>query len=384
MPVAVLGGGHDWYRRAVSRAGLTLDLRGMRHVSVNTESATLTASGGALVRNAVNALPEDYALVTGVHTEVGLAGLAFGGGYGKLNPRFGLVTDNLKRAEVVLGNGALVTASETENPDLFWSLRGAGKNFAVLVSADFAIHKLSPVLTATVFIQPHHAQQGLRSLQDILDEADDRLSIFSSFAAHPEKGAGLILEPLWTGDEASGEGYIRRLLSLPGSELVAKSWSFYKETYNAKADQDSWPKGRGYRMDAINLDRLSDETTGAIIECCLRMPAGQNCIMLHDFRGKAARVAADDTAFPHRRDHFNMQIVAGWQTSQEEISGEQWVSDVMERVLPFSNQSAYPAVTGPEGQERARNFYGQSLGKLKRLRGYYDAGNRFAAPYGID
>jgi len=87
-------------------------------------------------------LPDGYGLVTGVHTEVGLTGLALGGGYGKLNSRFGLVTDNLKKAEVVRGDGSLVTVSAPENTDLFWSLRGAGKNFGVVASAEFAIHPL--------------------------------------------------------------------------------------------------------------------------------------------------------------------------------------------------------------------------------------------------
>ncbi|WP_258575859.1 hypothetical protein [Candidatus Pantoea persica] len=100
---------------------------------------------------------------------------------------------------MVLGDGSLVIASKKDNPDLFWSLRGAGKNFGVLASAEFAIHRLFPVLTATLFIESEYALQGLRDLQDILDAADDRLSVFSTFSALPGKGTGLILEPRWDG-----------------------------------------------------------------------------------------------------------------------------------------------------------------------------------------
>ncbi|MEM6159204.1 FAD-binding oxidoreductase [Erwinia sp. P6884] len=383
MPVSVLGGGHDWYRRSVSQEGITLDLRAMRQVSVSRENSALTAAGGAIVKNAIDVLPEGYALVTGVHTQVGLAGLALGGGYGKLNARFGLVADNLRKAQVVLADGSLATVSEKENPDLFWALKGAGKNFGVLASAEFAIHRLSPVLSATLFIKPEYAQKGLRNLQEILDEAGDRLSVFSTFSALPGKGRGLILEPLWTGDEAAGEEYIRQLSSLPGASVVKKSWSEYRDIYDDASDRSAWPKGRGYQMDAFNLNRLDEETAGAVIDCCLRMPSGQNCIMLHDFRGRAARVASDATAFSHRRDHYNMQIVAGWQTDAEKTQGNQWISEIQNIIAPFSDGSAYPAVTGSDGQERARKFYGESLNKLRVMKKRFDAGNRFNAPYGL-
>lgn len=383
VPVSVLGGGHDWYRRAVSKEGITLDLRDMRNVSVNTECSTLTAAGGAIVKNAIDALPEGYALVTGVHTQVGLAGLALSGGYGKLNSRFGLVTDNLRKAEVVLGDGSVVTASETENPDLFWSLRGAGKNFGVLATAEFAIHHLSPVLSATLFIESEYALQGLRSLQEILDEADDRLSIFSTFSALPGKGDGLLLEPLWTGDEITGEKYIRQLSLLAGATLLKKSWSEYRETYDSASDQSSWPKGRGYRMDAFNLNYLDDETSEAVIECCQLMPSEQSCIMLHDFRGHASTINPQKTAFSHRRNHFNMQIVASWQTAAEKMQGDKWIADIQKIISPFNDFGSYPAVPGPEGQERARKFYGESVNKLQVMKKRYDLKNRFNAPYGI-
>lgn len=383
VPVSVLGGGHDWYRRSVSQEGITLDLRQMQQVSVCRANSVLTAAGGAIVKNAIDVLPEGYGLVTGVHTEVGLAGLALGGGYGKLNSRFGLVTDNLKKTEVVLADGTLVTASANENPDLFWALRGAGKNLGVLVTADFAIHRLSPVLTATVFIQPRCAQRGLLSLQEILDEAGERMSIFSTFSALPGKGPGLILEPLWTGDEAEGEKYIRRLSSLTGARMIKKSWSEYRDIYDSASDQSSWPKGQGYRMDAFNLNRLDEETAGAVIECCMRMPSEQNCIMLHDFHSRAACIASDETAFPHRRSHFNMQIVASWQTAEQKKEGNQWISQIQHLIEPFSDRGSYPAVLGPEGHERARKFYGNSLHKLQEIKKRFDPDNRFNAPYGL-
>ena len=383
LPVSVLGGGHDWNRRSVCAQGITLDLRAMRQVSVNRERLTLTADGGARVKNAIDMLPDGYGLVTGVHTEVGIAGLALGGGYGKLNSRFGLVTDNLKKAEVVLGDGSLVTASATENADLFWSLRGAGKNFGVVASAEFAIHPLSPVLSATLFIEPEYAQQGWQSLQAILDEAGDRLSVFSTFSALPGRGTGLILEPLWTGEEAKGELWLRQLASLTGASVINKGWTEYRDTYDSVSDQSSWPKGRGYRMDAFNLSRLDRETVEAVLACCQRMPSAQNCIMLHDFRGAAACVVPEETAFSHRRNHFNMQVVASWQTPAEKIEGEEWMAEIQRIIEPVSDGSAYPAVVGATGQQRAKAFYAGSLNKLQEMKKRFDPENRFNALYGL-
>ena len=383
VPVSVLGGGHDWCRRSVSKEGITLDLREMRQVSVSRRDSLLTAAGGALVKNAIDVLPEGFGLVTGVHTQVGLSGLALSGGYGKLNSRFGLVTDNIKKATVVLADGSLVTASGHENPDLFWALKGAGKNFGVLASADFAIHRLSRVLTATVFIESGCALKGFLTLQEILDEAGDSMSIFSTFSALPGKGMGLILEPLWTGNKAAGEEYIRRLSSLPGATLIDKSWSEYRDTYDSESDGSSWPKGRGYRMDAFNLNRLDEETSRAVIECCMHMPSEQNCIMLHDFHGRAACIASDEAAFSHRRNHFNMQIVTSWQTEEHKKDGNKWVSQIQHIIEPFSDYGSYPAVLGPEGHKRARKFYGESLNKLQEVKKRFDPDNRFNAPYGI-
>lgn len=383
VPVSTLGGGHDWFRRAIAPEGITLDLRSLRQTALSTDRTTLTVQGGAIVKDAIDALPEGCALVTGVSTQVGLAGLALGGGYGKLNARFGLVTDNLKSARVVLADGSCVTVSQQENPDLFWALRGAGKNFAVLTSAEFYLHRLTPVLAATVFIELRNARAGLKNLQAILDEADDRLSVFSSFTTLPGKGFGLILSPLWTGDAPTGEKYLRRLSSVDGASVVKKGWVDYRLTYDDASDRSAWPKGRGYQMDAFNLDRLTDAVTDAIIECCHQTPSARNCIMLHDFHGKAARIEAGATAFPHRRNHFNMQVVASWQQSDEALKGREWLSDIRKIMTPLSSRDAYPAILGPESHERARAFYGDATEKLMLLKNRFDKNNLFCADYGL-
>lgn len=136
-------------------------------------------------------------------------------------------------------------------------------------------------------------------------------------------------------------------------------------------------------MDAFNLSRLDRETVEAVLACCQRMPSAQNCIMLHDFRGAAACVASEETAFSHRRNHFNMQVVASWQTPAEKIEGEEWMAEIQRIIEPVSDGSAYPAVVGATGQQRARAFYAGSLNKLQEMKKRFDPENRFNAPYGL-
>jgi hypothetical protein len=132
-------------------------------------------------------------------------------------------------------------------------------------------------------------------------------------------------------------------------------------------------------MAAFNLDQLNVDIAEAIVECYRTMPSQQSCVMLHDFRGKAARVATGHCAFAQRDDHFKMQIVAGWQTSAQKVLADQWMSRIQHIMPSLSEGMSYPAVVGSEGQERARN----SLERLLRLKKQFDPDNRFRAPYGL-
>ncbi|WP_198157523.1 FAD-binding oxidoreductase [Methylobacterium nodulans] len=382
--VSVMGGGHDWTARSVCRNGITLDLRSLNKTRVNRERATLSIEGGAIVQNVLDCLPDDMAFVAGVHSQVGVSGLTLGGGYGKLNSRFGLAADTLQRAEVVLADGTNIVASADENPDLFWALRGAGKNFAILTSAEFALFPLEKVLNAKVFIPLAQARASLRVVQDILDEAGDNLSTFSAFTAVPNQGFGLVLEPLWSGRKQRGEHYLGLLSRLEGATVLVKSWVVYRDIYDASSDA-AWPDGQGYRMDAHNIARLTPEVIDVTVECARRSPSEKNCIMLHDFRGAAARVPTEATAFPFRFNHFNMQIVARWEPgrSDEEAKGRQWIEHIRAVLNPLSTRGGYPSVLGLDSHDRARAFYGEAIEALTVIKRKYDLENRFSADFGL-
>lgn len=380
--VSALGGGHDWVGRSVCRGGVTLDLRPLDTASFDATRGIMVAGGGALAGTALSCLPEDHAVVTGVSKGVGLTGLALGGGYGKLNSRFGLVTDTLQRVELVLDNGRLVNASENEYPDLFWALRGAGKNFGIVTSAEYATFSLPKVLTGKIFYPLRQSRAGLLMLQEALDQASDYLSIFASFLSVPDLGFGLVLEPLWTGDQSEGERLFDRISGNDFAITIERDWRCYRDVFD---DQDGAAKGQAYKMDAFNIPRLSEAFVDVVADLANASPSTDNTIMFHDFHGFAARMPSSSTAFLLREDHFNLQVVAGWAPDDPKgrRDAEIWLEQIRIEIGPFGQHGGYPAVLGYDHADHARDFYGPALESLQMCKKRYDPDNRFAAAFGL-
>lgn len=382
LNVSALGGGHDWVGRSVCSGGVTLDLRPLDKASYDNTRGVVVAGGGALAGTALGCLPNDHAIVTGVSREVGLTGLALGGGYGKLNSRFGLVTDTLKRVELVLADGSLVISSEREHPDLFWALRGAGKNFGIVTSAEYAAFSLSRVLTARFFYPLKQSRAGLLMLQEALDQKSDYLSIFASFLSIPDLGSGLVLEPLWTGDQADGERLFDRISGNEAAVVLQRDWRHYRDVFY---DGNGAANSKAYKMDAFNIPRLSEPFVDSVVDLAIASPSHGNTIMFHDFHGAAASVPSGSTAFPLRENHFNLQVVAGWapEDARGRRDAEIWLEQIRTVIGPFSRRGGYPAVLGYDSADRAREFYGGALEAIRLRKTEYDPKNRFAASFGL-
>lgn len=383
QPVAVLAGGHDWAGRAGSPRGISLDLRDMNRVSFDPISGTATFGGGALINDLLEALPYDQAVVAGTISTVGMTALTLGGGYGKLNSRFGLALDNLVRAEVVLSNGTVAIASEQDDGELFWALRGGGGNFGVVTSLTMSVHRLPKVLTGLVFVPLPSARDGLLGMQSILDDNDDDLSIFSALMTGPSGDRGLVLGPLWSGEEHAGDRVMRSIAGLPSAQVLAQSWSTVQDTYS-KEFEAGWPKGRGYVMDAVNIARLDEAAADALVDCAHRLPSAADCIMLHDFHGACTRVRPDATAFPLRTEHFNVQILAGWEKGGDSENRLAWTEATRTALDPLSIRGGYPNILGPQAdaRERAHAFYGEAVGRLQAAKLRYDPLDMFRSNMG--
>jgi len=151
VPLSVRGGGYDWAGRSLRRDGFVIDLSAMRHVSVDPAEQIATVGGGATAADVTSAAaPHGLVAVTGTTGGIGMVGLTLAGGYGPLSGRYGLALDNLLSAEIVLANGQIVTASATENSELFWALRGGGGNFGVVTSMRVRLHAPRSLLSGAI------------------------------------------------------------------------------------------------------------------------------------------------------------------------------------------------------------------------------------------
>jgi FAD/FMN-containing dehydrogenase len=382
-PLSTLGGGHDWAGRAAGRGGVTLDLRQFNAVELKRDRSAVTIGGGTLIDHVLAGIPEDLAIVTGTISTVGVTGLTLGGGYGKLNSRFGLALDTMTRAEVVLADGSMVVASEQDDAELFWALRGGGGNFGVVTSMTLTVQQLPHVLTGTIFVPLSSAKAGLADLQAILDESGDELSVFSALMTVPSGDRGLILAPMWSGEKWGGERALQTLSRLQGAQTVAQGWSSYRATYD-KSFEETWPKGRGYRLDAHNIQRLDDMTAEALVECAEAFRSNADCVMLHDFHGACARVAPEATAFPVRSEHFNVQVVTHWSMDRprDGEAGLHWIEAVKQKLAPLAVRGGYPNVLGPNESSRARTFYGRAAQRLSDVKRRYDPSDLFRSNIG--
>jgi len=196
LAVSVRGGGHDWAGRAICPEGLVIDLSAMRYVTIDTVTQSALVSGGALARDVIAAAgPHGLIAVTGSCSTVGMTGLTLGGGYGPVSGRYGLAVDNLLSAEVVLADGKSVVADESENPDLFWALRGGGGNFGVVTSMRIRLHPLQSVLGGLILFPWSDAELLLRAYAEFVTSAPDNLTVMAGALMAPDGKPALFLAP---------------------------------------------------------------------------------------------------------------------------------------------------------------------------------------------
>ena len=345
------------------------------------DTHTVEVGCGAKILDLLQKLPSDQVVATGDVSFVGVTALTLGGGYSKLLSRFGLALDNLKSARLVLADGSMVTASEEQEPDLFWALRGGGGNFGAVTSLTVAAHHVPAVLSAMLFVPLASAKDGILAIQEMLDGAPDCLSI--SFALGTLHGGdrGLVIWPLWSGDEAEGEVYFDRLTRLPAASVLVRKWSSYADHFDLKAEK-GWGGDKRHSVTARSLPRMDGNVVELLLEAARTTPSEGCWIVSHDFRGAACRVAPEATAFPLRREHFNINIISGWVGTDATARHLEWMKGTVDRLSPLALPGGYVALLGAEERQRVRDFYGEAIPRLSSVKARVDPNNMFRSNVG--
>jgi FAD/FMN-containing dehydrogenase len=300
LQVAVRGGGHNVAGRATIDGGVMIDLSLMKGIHVDPKSRSVRAQGG-VTWGELNRETQLHGLAVtgGVVSSTGIAGLTLGGGLGWLMGKHGLALDNLRSVELVTSDGKVLHASNDENTDLFWAIRGGGGNFGVVTSLDYQLHPIGPMVTAGPIVHPaDHARSLLEFYRDKTQTLVDEHTIFATLAHAPD-GSGTKVAALVTchcGTEADAEKAMRPLKQFGTPTLDAVGLIPYSQ-FNSMLDAN-YPRGALNYWKSNFLTELSDAAIGTMIECFACCPTIMGQLLIEHIHGAVSRVGVSDTAFP--------------------------------------------------------------------------------------
>jgi FAD/FMN-containing dehydrogenase len=386
LPVAVRGGGHSFPGLSVCDGGVVIDLALMRGIRVDAEARTARVEAGVLWGELDDAT-QAFGLATtgGIVTHTGVAGLTLGGGIGWLQRKFGLTIDNLLSATVVTANGEVVKASETENADLFWGLRGAGSNFGIVTEFEFRLHPVGPtVFAGPIFWRIEESPKVMRFYRDwIADMPDELMTILIHRKAPPlpfvppELHGELIVGVAccYAGPVEEGERAVRPLKTLGSPVLDLCQPKPYVE-HQAMFDP-SYPHGWWYYIRSCDVVELTDDVIDITAEHAMRIRSPLGGFPIWQLGGAVARVGDDETAFSGRAAGHTFNISAITATAEGFDEEREWARSFWSALEPH-HTSVYVNFLMEEGQERVREAYGaEKYERLRTLKRRYDPDNFF-------
>jgi len=386
--LSIKGGGHNIAGTSVAERGLTLDMSRMRSVVVDPASKLAHVGPGCRLKDVDRATQEHgLATVLGFISEVGVAGLALGGGLGYLTRRFGWTVDNLEEVEIVTADGRIRTANRDQDADLFWALRGGGGNFGVVTRFTFRLHDVGPSVYGGLIAWPfERADEVLRAYRTLTTEAPRELSVWMIFLHAPP--APFVAEE-WRGRKICGmavcySGDLRAV-----SEALAPIRALRDPVVDLLAEQpytqvqsfldDTEPKGNHYYWKTEYVAELSDDLLSTMrdvfAQCFI---PGAELGFLH-LAGALNERDADDGAVGNRDARFVIGANAMWEPGEPGADAfPQWIRDAWARLRPFSTGGNYINFqTADEDEARVRATYGGNFHRLVEVKRRYDPDNLF-------
>jgi len=383
--LAVRGGSHSVPGFGTADDAVVIDLSPMRAVEVDAEAMTARAQGGATWGD-FNDATHAHGLATtgGIISTTGIGGLTLGGGIGHLSRGLGLSCDNLISAEVVTCDGKILPASERENEDLFWALRGGGGNFGVVTSFEYRVHPVREVYGGPMLYELRDAATVLKFYRDFIKDAPEEFGGFPAWQIAPplpfipEDRHGepfLLFVACWAGPIEEGEAALKPFREV--APVVAEHVGPMPYPALNSAFDDLVPAGLQHYWKANFVKELTDEAIEAHLEHGPKLPSVNSTVHIYPINGACHRVAPDATAFAYRDATFATVIAGMWPDPAQNEDNIAWVRDFYEATAPHSEEGGYINFMAEDDQDRIRANYRDNYDRLVDVKRKYDPDNLF-------
>jgi FAD/FMN-containing dehydrogenase len=392
--LCVKGGGHNIAGNAVCDGGLMIDLSGMNSVTVDKERRIAQVGPGAKLADFDReAQAKGLATPLGINSTTGVAGLTLGGGFGWLSRKYGTTVDNLLSADVVTADGKTVRASESENSDLFWGLRGGGGNFGIVTNFEYKLHPVGPdVLTGLIVFPFDQAKDVLRKYRDAVKGMSDDLNVWVVLRKAPPLPflpedshfkEVVIFACFYAGDPSEGEKLLEpfRSFGTPVGEFIGvQPYAAWQQAF----DPLLTPGLRNY-WKSHNFAELPDEAIDIALKYVSDLPSPHTEIFFGLVGGQASRVPSDATAYSQRDALWACNVHGRWESPQDDQKVISWAREFFDASAPYSTGGVYVNFMTEDEKSRVTSAYKPEIwNRLVELKRKYDPTNLFSMNQNIN
>ena len=386
LVVAIRGGGHNIAGNAVCDDGLMIDLSLMKSVKVDPEARRATVEPGCTLADFDMAV-QAHGLATplGINSTTGVAGLTLGGGFGWLSRKYGMTVDNLISADVVTADGEQVHASEEENADLFWGLRGGGGNLGIVTRFEFQLYPVGPnVLSGLIVFPFDQAKSVMKQFAQFTEKMPDELNVWlvtrkaPPLPFLPEHSHGkemVALALCYAGDPAQGEKLIAPLRGFGtalGEHIGVQPYTAWQQAFDPLLT-----KGARNYWKSHNFTRIEDGVIDTIVKYAAILPSPQCEIFIGSIGAQTGRVASDAMAYASRDANYVLNVHGRWESPAEDERGIAWAREFFAESQPFASGGAYINFLTQDEIDRITFAYGPAHKRLRELKKKYDPTNFF-------
>jgi FAD/FMN-containing dehydrogenase len=384
LDITVRGAGHNIAGNCICDGGLMIDFSAMKKVRVDTDKKIAFVQPGATLKD-FDAETQKYGLATpvGINSTTGIAGLTLGGGFGWLTRKYGFTIDNLLSAEVVTVDGKKLKASEKENADLFWAIRGGGGNFGVVTEFEFKLHTVGPEILAGLLVFPFkQAKSILKQYKNFITTTPPEFNVWVVLRKAPplpflpEDVHGkevVVLAIAVVGDFDNGEKLVNSLRAFGqpvGEHIGRMPYVNWQQAF----DPLLTPGARNY-WKSHNFIELKDDALDVMVEYAGKLPTPHCEIFIGYLEGKFNTVPTNAMAYPNRDLKYILNVHGRWDDAKQDKMGIGWAREFFTASAKYASEGAYVNFMTEDEQDRVTKAYGPNYNKLVDIKKKYDPNN---------